>query len=132
MSSLTSAFDEWDWLLANPRFARRGSTIAWEGFQRRVLPFNITPDHLVELAEAGQYSFQVADGSIFQVTYQFDPQGELVQFASLGFYRTIEDTISVADQTLSWTTMSLMECRSKRHKLRLFRLHCRKPSLGSD
>jgi hypothetical protein len=93
MSSLTSTFDEWDWLLANPRFARRGSTVAWQGFQRRILPFYVTADHLVELAEAGQYSFQVADGSIFQVTYQFDAAGEIVRYASLGFYKTVDDTV---------------------------------------
>jgi hypothetical protein len=91
MSSLTSTFDEWDWLLANPRFARKGSTIAWEGFHRRKLPFHVTPDHLVELSEAGQYSFQVVDGSIFQLTYQFDQTGEIVLFGSLGFYKTVDD-----------------------------------------
>jgi hypothetical protein len=94
MASLTAAFDEWDWLLANPRFARSESTIGWEGFEQRRLPFQVTPEHLAELAERGQYSFQVADGSVFQISYQFDPTGNILRFGSLGFYKTIDDLIS--------------------------------------
>jgi len=94
MSSLTAAFDEWDWLLANPRFARRQSTVGWEGFEQRRLPFQVTPEHLAELAERGQYSFQVADGSVFQISYQFDPSGDILRFGSLGFYKAIDNLIS--------------------------------------
>jgi hypothetical protein len=91
MSSLTSAFDEWDWLLANPRFVRTGSTVAWEGYRPRILPFVVTPDLLGELAENGEYSFQVADGSIFRISYQFDAAGNVLRYGSLGFYKTIDD-----------------------------------------
>lgn len=91
MSSLTSAFDDWDWLLANPRYARSQSRVAWDDFAHHMLPFRVMPEHLVELSETGQYSFQVADGSLFQLIYQFDPTGNVLLYGSLGFYRTLDD-----------------------------------------
>lgn len=93
MSSLSSAFDDWDWLLANPRYARSQSRVAWEGFAHQMLPFRVMAEHIAELSENGQYSFQVADGSLFQLIYQFDATGNVLNYGSLAFYKTLDEPL---------------------------------------
>lgn len=93
MSSLTSTFDDWAGLLANPRFARQNSKVGWIGFKRRMLPFRVLPEDLTDLADNKQYSFQVADGSIFQICYQFNDDNTSLLWASLGFYKNQHEIV---------------------------------------
>lgn len=83
--SLVASLNEWQYLLVNPRFARRGSIISWHGYSPHRIDDPLSHDRFVEIADAGQYSFQlVTDGALLQLEYRFGEDSSL-KFASLGY-----------------------------------------------
>lgn len=87
MGLLTSSRIDWGHVLANPRFIRNGNTITWINSSNPMLGNPVLPEDIAELAEKGQYSFQVvADGSLIQIFYEFENNGSTLKSASLGYY----------------------------------------------
>jgi hypothetical protein len=86
ISELRQAFDDWDGLLVNPRYCRHDNLICWSSFNGGRVKESVTSNHLLEILENRQFSFQCAeDGSIFQFLYKFDDNEELTK-ARLAFY----------------------------------------------
>jgi hypothetical protein len=86
-SSLISVWNEWKEIIVNPKYIRRENEITWEGFSGKKISDDIvTASTVSQLVDEGQYSFQVViDGSIFQIHYSFDRNGNLAT-ANLAFY----------------------------------------------
>jgi hypothetical protein len=73
--------------LANPRGIRKGSQITWDNYIPRVLKPPIMASDVIDLTNAGQYTFQMTtDGSLIQIYYQYDSKGNELQSACLAFY----------------------------------------------
>ena len=86
LSCLRSVYLEWDGFLSNPRFCRRGSNVSWEMYNPKDFIDVVTASYVSELAENGQYSFQVTqDGSVFQLYYEYDRRGHNLISANLSF-----------------------------------------------
>lgn len=84
-TSLRLAYQDWAHFVGNPRFIRKGDCISWSNRKPIVLDDVIYPDQVMELADAGQFSFQIIqDGSLLQLYYQFE-KDQLVS-ARLGYY----------------------------------------------
>ncbi len=86
LSALRSVYQEWAGFLSNPRSVRLGSDVSWEGYKPKEFIDVVTASFVSDLAENGQYSFQVTqDGSIFQLHYGYDRRGQTLTSASLSF-----------------------------------------------
>ncbi|GAB5496611.1 MAG: hypothetical protein Phyf2KO_16910 [Phycisphaerales bacterium] len=83
-SQLHSLHNELRGWLVNNRYCRRGMTISWTEFttQHR-LPYAPSPVDVARLADSRQYSFQVNDGSLIQLYYEFEADGETLRWANL-------------------------------------------------
>lgn len=86
LSQFTALVHEWNGWLLNQRYIRRERSIVWDGFRNPGprLPYHATARDLASLADSGQYSFQLPDGSLIQMAYHFDTSDVLVA-ASLLF-----------------------------------------------
>jgi hypothetical protein len=85
--SLTSAYLDWNDVLANPRYIRKGLIITWLDYSSVASFFPESYRDLVQLYEDRQYSLQFTDGSLLQFYYEYAPSGiELLQ-ARLAFYK---------------------------------------------
>jgi len=83
---INETFNDWDGLLANPRFARVDDLVAWTNFTGGRLKDPITIERILDVVQTGQFTFQSAeDGSIFQLLYSFGSDGKL-EVARLAFY----------------------------------------------
>jgi hypothetical protein len=93
---MTSLEQRWPGFFANPNYIRSGNTITWPNRVR--FDVDTTPDLIVTLIEQRQFSIQVLeDGSIFQIYYGFDGMGDILQEASLAFYRGAQPADSQGD-----------------------------------
>ena len=98
---LNSVYIDWSRILVNPRGIRKNSQITWDGRVPKVLKLPVMISDIVDLADNGQYTFQIVeDGSIIQLYYQYDSKGNELESASLAFYSTAvyKDKISSAFQ----------------------------------
>lgn len=84
---LTSAYVEWQGLLVNPRFIRRGHTVTWNGHSSARLLIPESHGDLIQLYEDGQFTFQTSDGSLLQIYYAFSHTSEELSEARLAFYK---------------------------------------------
>lgn len=91
LSNLKGLQSKWSGFLLNPRVVRRGNEITWESFDGRRFADVLYADDVVLLAEARQYSFQCADGSLFQFYYAFDRTGRHLSAAGLTFIQVPGD-----------------------------------------
>jgi hypothetical protein len=91
---MVSVFDDWQGLLANPRFVRNGNSISWVGCEPRIISYPLTRAAVVELAEQGQYTFQFTDdGSLLQMAYSFTADGVTLRSANLAYYAVPRNVI---------------------------------------
>lgn len=90
--SINAAYDEWADHLGNPNFCRQGNSLTWQGRQRIWLRNEFDRSAYLQLAEARQYSFVVAeDGGLIQLHYEFD--GDELKAASAGYYGSSQITL---------------------------------------
>jgi hypothetical protein len=83
---LGSVYEDWQNALANPRYIRQRNTISWIDNTPMILPEPVKVDDVIKMAETGQYSFQVIDGSLIQIYYEFDNYGRSIRNARLAYY----------------------------------------------
>jgi hypothetical protein len=83
---LESARRDWSHLLLNPRSYRNGNIISWRANQSFFFSENVTYLELIEAVEQGQYSFQLVDGSIVQIYYNFGEDGRTLLQGRLAYY----------------------------------------------
>ena len=83
---LESVRNDWDFLLLNSRNQRFGNTVSWRQEQSFFFADRVTYQDVIEAADQGQYSFQVYDGSLIQLYYAFDGDGETLRSARLAYY----------------------------------------------
>lgn len=90
--SMNAAYEEWAEHLGNPNFCRQDNTITWQSRQRIWLRNEFDSSAYLQLAEARQYSFVVAeDGGLIQLHYEFS--GEDLIRASAGYYGSSQITL---------------------------------------
>lgn len=86
-SQIQACYLDWQLLLANPRFCRNDTTVAWNKYSGGIIRDPINYEKVRSLIEEKQYSFQCAeDGSVFQLVYEFD-RGNKVRTVRLAFYQ---------------------------------------------
>jgi hypothetical protein len=88
VSHLTALWREWRHWLMNPNYVRNGNAVTWAGFESPMLPHEVSWELLAELEGKRQYSFQIVDGSLLRLLYNFDSDGRLIA-GSLGYYAAI-------------------------------------------
>lgn len=86
---LTSVYIDWSHILANPCGVRKDFQITWAGRIPKMLKQPVMISDVIDLADSGQYTFQIAkDGSIIQIYYHYDLRGNEIKSACLAFYST--------------------------------------------
>ncbi|HEY1350395.1 MAG TPA: DUF2290 domain-containing protein [Ktedonobacteraceae bacterium] len=98
---LTAVYIDWSHILANPRGIRKDSQITWAGRVPKMLKQPVMLSDVIDLADDGQYTFQMAnDGSILQIYYQYNRSGTAIEAARLAFYSVAvhEERVSAAFQ----------------------------------
>ena len=105
---LISAYMDWSSFIGNYRVARRDSIITWTDRVPRMLDHPVMASDVVSLANDGQYTFQVHDGSLIQMYYSFDRRGFQLQAARLAFYSAVVDNklINAYKRSISVDTIS--------------------------
>lgn len=101
---LTLVYMDWSHILANPSGIRKDSQITWNGYVPKMLKMPVMISDVMDLAENGQYTFQIVeDGSIIQLFYQYKPNGNDIQAASLAFYSSVvhKDKAASPSQAIS-------------------------------
>lgn len=87
LGSLRSTYLDWSAYLSNPRFIRNDMEVTWSNRAAGIRKEIIRESHVIEMANAGQYSFQVLkDGSLIQLYYRFDRSGTRLISASLAYF----------------------------------------------
>src|ERR1700682_1568407 len=84
---LVSVYTEWNNVLANPRFIRKGRVITWRDYSAAKLLIPNSHSDVVQLYEGGQYSFQNVDGSLLQMYYSYARSTDDLMEARLAFYK---------------------------------------------
>jgi len=90
---VNKCFTDWPGFLANKNATLRGKVVAWPNYVPSIEK-TVTWETVSLLASNRQYSFQLLDGSIIQMLYDFSgPQSEL-KSAMLAYYENrVEDEI---------------------------------------
>jgi len=91
--SLKTTLLAWPHLFVNRRDKKdeENHKISWSNYTRRNLVNNIRRSDLIEMANTGQYSFQmITDGSLFQLYYEFNNYDQILSVANLAYYSTGE------------------------------------------
>lgn len=98
--SINAAYIEWGEHLGNPNFCRQGETLTWQSRKRIWLRNEFDSSAYLQLAEARQYSFVVAeDGGLIQLHYDFS--GDRLVHASVGFYGSSQITLIEHERTVT-------------------------------
>jgi hypothetical protein len=90
MGLLVSTYTEWGQVLANPRFVRKERIITWRNYSSARVAIPESHLDVVQLHEAGQYSFQTTDGSLLQIYYSYARSSDVLAEARLAFYKVDE------------------------------------------
>ena len=96
IGQLTSAFNDWDHLLANPRYVRRNRIITWQNYYPGFVRLPVTNADLVRLSDEGQYTFQFLDGSMLQLFYAYGNADDDLIAARLAYY--MAENLGVASE----------------------------------
>lgn len=83
---LNTCFTDWSGLLANPNMTLRGNIVAWPNHLPSIEK-NVTWETISRIASNRQYSFQLLDGSIVQLLYDFSGHGKSLKRAMLAYYQ---------------------------------------------
>jgi len=98
--SINAAYEEWAEHLGNPNFCRQGEVLTWQARQRIWLRNEFDSSAYLQLAEARQYSFVVAeDGGLIQLHYEF--AGDEILRASAGYYGSSQITLIERESTVA-------------------------------
>jgi hypothetical protein len=107
LRSINAAYEEWAPHLGNPNFCRQGEVLTWQARQRIWLRNEFDSSAYVQLAEARQYSFVVAeDGGLIQLHYEF--AGDELLRASAGYYGSSQITV-IERETNATESLELTE-----------------------
>jgi hypothetical protein len=90
LADITACFHDWEGLLANKNATLRCKILAWPGFSPSIEK-DITRDTISFLAAKKQYSFQIFDGSLVQMIYDFSTKRNELKSASLAYYESLLD-----------------------------------------
>jgi hypothetical protein len=94
-----AVYGEWKTALANPRVDRSQRLVSWTGYSSHILPETVRPQDIVKLADAGQYTFQVAeDGALLQFYYQCSADGRTIEEAKLAYYAVVDESGGVDEE----------------------------------
>jgi len=106
-SSLVSVQMDWKGILLNPNYLRKDWIISWKNYGGLIVGDNVTIKTVLELGKNEQYSFQLRDGSLLQLYYEFQSNGNVLENASLAFYKfnnvqeqASEDAEELADEVI--------------------------------
>ena len=97
VGQLVAAYTEWSHVLANPRFVRKGRSIAWHDYSSTKILVPSSHADVVKLYEAGQYSFQTTDGSLLQLSYTYAPSRDQLTKARLAFYKVDQQSWEIGE-----------------------------------
>jgi hypothetical protein len=78
-------FTDWEGFLANKNCTLRRNIVSWPNCALTILD-EVTWDTVSDLASSKQYSFQLSDGSIVQMLYDFSTRGAELKSAMLAYY----------------------------------------------
>lgn len=95
MSSLRLLLTDWDGLILNPNYHRRGNEIVWHSSMDEMLPYVVTRLHLKEYLSRKNYSFMIQDGSIVQFRYAFQQDETTLASASLCYLKYTDEEESI-------------------------------------
>jgi hypothetical protein len=99
-SQLIAVFVDWQGVLKDPQYIRRGDEITWSNATQSILPDKLTRVATRELSKSGQFTFRISeDDSILQISYVFARTGDL-ECARLAYYEVgssfqVEEGINV-------------------------------------
>ena len=85
-SMLTSVYGDWSHILANPRYTRNGDVITWARYKPFFMSEPARYAEIIKVVSEGQYSFQMIDGSVIQIYYEFQAGGKILKTAKLAYY----------------------------------------------
>jgi hypothetical protein len=89
LDNLGSLLEKWPELLLNPRFIRRENDISWQAYAGGADMDALSEFEVARLASAGQYSFQMFDGSLLRFFYSFDRTGRQLVSANVGYMQNV-------------------------------------------
>jgi hypothetical protein len=105
---IRSCVSDWDGLVANQRAIRSGRLVCWANY-RSTIDNEVTWSTVTSLATNLQYSFQLFDGSLIQLLYDFSLPGDDLRSTRLAYYEgrlyeepdddKFEDTILPLEET---------------------------------
>ena len=103
-SLLAATYSDWSKYLANPRYVRKDHLITWDNYKSGSAFTPVSVAELVKLSDEGQYSFQIADGSLIQLYYEFGGKSQSLSKARLAFYKapTFDQGATTEGDSLSW------------------------------
>jgi hypothetical protein len=87
---LTRCFSDWPGHLANKNITLRHNIISWANYVPRMTKV-ISRETVSLLATDRQYSFQLKDGSIVQMVYDFSTRGRELKSAMLAYYENLPE-----------------------------------------
>jgi hypothetical protein len=87
LKELNVCFQDWQGFVANKNATLRRKVLAWPNFSPSIEK-NITWDSIASLASNKQYSFQLSDGSLIQMLYDFSAKGSALTSATLAYYQS--------------------------------------------
>ncbi len=102
---LKATYNDWFGFLDDPQFIRtsKDACITWANRVPHKLANQLKASDVTKLVSDKQYTFQVtADGSVFQIYYQYDKKGNNLQSARLAFYHTQNSKDKNVDGPISW------------------------------
>jgi hypothetical protein len=90
LQELNTCFTDWSGFLVNKNTSLRGHIVAWPHFVPNIEK-SISWDTVGSLASTRQYSFQLLDGSIIQMVYDFSSRGSQLKSAMLAYFENVEE-----------------------------------------
>ena len=101
-SSLVSMQMDWKGILLNPNYVRKDWIISWQNYGGLTVGDNVTTKTVLELGKNRQYSFQLRDGSLLQLYYEFQTNGNILENASLAFYKFTDGQALASEDAEEW------------------------------
>jgi hypothetical protein len=91
LREITSCFADWEGLLANQRSIRVEKVVCWPNYIPRIED-HVSWSTITSLATDLQYSFQLFDGSLIQLLYDFSSPENALKSARLAYYEGTQTT----------------------------------------